>query len=47
MEFLFRQTRSDTDNQGEEQEEDHNSDEIDELVMINLDMKTLFRNFAL
>ena len=37
--FVFRQTCSDTDNQGEEQEEDHNSDEIDELVMINLHCK--------
>ena len=38
---------SNTANQGEEQEEDNNSDEIDELVMINLDIKTLFRNYVL
>ncbi|XP_044165828.1 uncharacterized protein LOC122949837 [Acropora millepora] len=35
--FVFRQTCCDTDNQGEEQEEDHNSGEIDELVCEEMD----------
>ncbi|XP_068739687.1 tuftelin-interacting protein 11-like [Montipora capricornis] len=42
-----QQACRDTDNQGEEQEEDHNNDEIDELLMIILDMETLFRNYSL
>ena len=38
--FEFRQTCREADNQGEEQKGDHNSDEMDYLVTINIDMKT-------